>query len=462
MNRHEHLLAVDRAHFMHPSTHAFDHARGNTPTTIVTGGRGIKVFDHDGREYIDAFAGLYCVNVGYGRSEIADAMHRQANDLAYYHTFFGHSNEPIIELSSRILSWMPSSMKKVFYGMSGSDANETQIKLVWYYNNIKGRPNKKKIIARDRSYHGSGLFSGSLTGLPSFHNCFDLPLDGVRHTVCPHWYRNAPSDMSEEQFTAHCVSELERLIKDEGAHTIAAFIAEPVMGTGGIVPPPKGYWEAIQEVLKRHDILLIADEVVCGFGRLGSKTGSELYEIQPDLMTIAKGLTSGYAPLSAVVISEGVWAVIEEGARAHGAMAHGWTYSGHPVCAAAAIANLDILERENLTENAKQVGHYLQQQLHASLSDHPLVGNIRGVGMLAAIEFMRDKKSRTPFDPTDAIGQKVSVEARKRGLIARSLPHGDILGFAPPLITTCADVDEIVQTTVAAVNAVFEGASATA
>ena len=336
-------------------------------------------------------------------------------------------------------------MKKVYYGMSGSDANETQIKLVWYYNNVKGRPNKKKIISRQRGYHGSGIVTGSLTGLPSFHQYFDLPLERVKHTVCPHWYRQAPAGMNEAQFVAYCVDELEKLIAQEGADTIAAFIGEPVMGTGGILPPPVGYWPAIQQVLKKHDILLISDEVVCGFGRLGSKMGAQHYAIQPDLITVAKGLTSAYAPLSGVIVSEGVWDVIDEASQEFGAMGHGWTYSGHPICAAAALANLDILERENLTQNAAQTGAYLLEQLQAAFDGHPLVGEVRGAGMLAAIEFMADKDERRAFDPTLKVGPRVSAAAMQRGLIARAMPHGDILGFAPPLVTSRADVDEIVR-----------------
>ena len=258
------------------------------------------------------------MNIGYGRTEVADAIYEQAKKLAYYHTYVGHSTDTIIELSSRIIDWAPAGMKKVYYGMSGSDANETQIKIVWYYNNVLGRPNKKKIISRQRGYHGSGIVTGSLTGLPSFHQHFDLPIDRVKHTVCPHWYRQAPAGMNETQFVAYCVEELEKLIAQEGADTIAAFIGEPVMGTGGIIAPPEGYWAAIQQVLKKHDILLISDEVVCGFGRLGSKMGAQHYGMQPDLITVAKGLTSAYAPLSGVIVGERVWDVIEKGSQEHG------------------------------------------------------------------------------------------------------------------------------------------------
>lgn len=450
----DNLLASDRQHFLHPSTHAHDHATGNLPGRIITGAEGIRITDHHGQSFIDAFAGLYCVNIGYGRTEVAEAMYEQAKRLAYYHTYVGHSTDTIIELSRRIIEWAPAGMKKVYYGMSGSDANETQIKLVWYYNNVLGRPNKKKIISRDRGYHGSGIVTGSMTGLSGFHQCFDLPIDKVKHTICPHWYRQAPPGMDEAAFVQYCADKLEEMILAEGPDTVAAFIGEPVLGTGGIVPPPAGYWQAIQAVLKKYDILLIADEVVCAFGRLGSPMGSQHYGITPDLITIAKGLTSAYAPLSGVIVGERVWEVIDRGSREFGPMGHGWTYSGHPVCAAAAIANLDILERENITGNAAEVGAYMQQKMHATFDSHPLVGEVRGVGMLAALEFMAQPTERIPFDPTLKVGPKVSAAALERGMIARAMPNGDILGFAPPLVATRADIDEIVRITKEAVDAV--------
>lgn len=450
----DNLLASDRQHFLHPSTHAHDHATGKLPGRIITGAEGIRITDHHGQSFIDAFAGLYCVNIGYGRTEVAEAMYEQAKRMAYYHTYVGHSTDTIIELSRRIIEWAPAGMKKVYYGMSGSDANETQIKLVWYYNNVLGRPNKKKIISRDRGYHGSGIVTGSMTGLPGFHQCFDLPIEKVKHTICPHWYRQAPQGMDEAAFVQYCADKLEEMILAEGPDTVAAFIGEPVLGTGGIVPPPAGYWQAIQAVLNKYDILLIADEVVCAFGRLGSPMGSQHYGITPDLITIAKGLTSAYAPLSGVIVGERVWEVIDRGSRDLGPMGHGWTYSGHPVCAAAAMANLDILERENITGNAAEVGAYMQQQMHATFDSHPMVGEVRGVGMLAALEFMAQPAERVPFDATLKVGPKVSAAALERGMIARAMPNGDILGFAPPLVATRADIDEIVRITKEAVDAV--------
>lgn len=455
MTDYQKLFEQDRAHFMHPSTHAHDHASGELPGKIITGASGVHIRDHQGREYLDAFAGLYCVNIGYGRTEVAEAIYKQARELAYYHTYVGHSSEAIIELSSRIIDWAPAGMKKVYYGLSGSDANETQIKLVRYYNNVLGRPLKKKIISRQRGYHGSGIMTGSLTGLAAFHQHFDLPAADIKHAACPHFYK-APAGMDEAAFVRHCAEDLEKLILAEGADTVAAFIGEPVMGTGGIIVPPKGYWQAIQAVLDKYDILLIADEVVCAFGRLGDKMGSQRYGMKPDLMTTAKGLTSAYAPLSAVIVGEKVWNVIDSASTRDGAMGHGWTYSGHPICAAAALANLDILERENITANAADVGTYLNAQLRQTFEGHPLVGEVRGDGMLAALEFMADKDARTPFDPALKVGPKVSAACLERGMIARAMPHGDILGFAPPLILTKAQADEIVAIAKAAVDAVAD------
>ena len=268
------------------------------------GGKGIHIYDQNGRDLIDGFAALYCVNIGYGRTEIAEAIYEQAKQLAYFHAYRGTSNEPLIRLSHRILSLAPVSMSKVFYGLSGSDANETQVKIAWHYNNVLGRPRKKKIISRERAYHGSTIMSGSLTGLPRFHANFDLPLDIVRHTVAPHHYWGAEPGVDEAGYARACAEALDEMIEKEDPDTVAAFIAEPVMGTGGILPPPDGYWSHIQQVLKKHDVLLIADEVVSGFGRLGTQFGCDRYDIEPDLMTVAKGLTSAYLPLSGVIVGD--------------------------------------------------------------------------------------------------------------------------------------------------------------
>jgi L-2,4-diaminobutyrate transaminase len=459
MNRHvpiNDLETLDRAHVFHPSTHLAQFARGEAPSRIVTGGEGITIVDRDGRRSIDAFAGLYCVNVGYGRTEIAEAIYEQAKKLAYYHAYAGHSNEPAIKLSERIVAKVGLGMQRIYWGLSGSDANETNIKLVWYFNNVLGRPEKKKIVSRLRGYHGSGVMTGSMTGLPLFHNAFDLPRPPVLHTSCPHHWRNGGPGESERDFSRRMAAELEQLILAEGPETVAAFIGEPVMGTGGIIPPPEGYWEEIQAVLKTYDILLIADEVVTGFGRTGEYFGSHKYGIEPHLITIAKGVSSGYLPLSGVIVGERVWKVLEEGTDQLGAIGHGWTYSAHPVCAAAANANLDIVEREDLTANARETGAYFQRALHEALDDHPMVGEVRGVGLLAAVEFVANKETKTPFDPVLKVGPQVSAAALEEGMIARAMPHGDILGFAPPLIVTRKEVDAIVGMTKRAIDRVHK------
>jgi L-2,4-diaminobutyrate transaminase len=449
------LAQWDREHFMHPSTHLAQHARGESPSRIVTGGKGVFIEDRDGKRLLDAFAGLYCVNVGYGRQEIAEAIASQAKELAYYHAYAGHGTEASITLAKMVLERAPKGMSKVFFGLGGSDANETNVKLVWYYNNILGRPAKKKIISRWRGYHGSGLVTGSLTGLKLFHDKFDLPLDRIVHTEAPYYYRRPDAAMSEADFTAFCADELEKLIAREGADTIAAFIGEPVLGTGGIVPPPAGYWDAIQKVLARHDILLIADEVVTGFGRLGTMFGSDRYGIKPDLITIAKGLTSAYAPLSGSIIGEKVWKVLEQGTDENGPIGHGWTYSAHPIGAAAGVANLKLVDSLGLVENAGMVGAHLLAAVKAAVADHPHVGDVRGEGLLCAVEFVEDRSGRRPFDPSRKIGPAVAAALLKRAVIGRAMPQGDILGFAPPLCLSTAEADEIATRTAEAVKEVL-------
>jgi L-2,4-diaminobutyrate transaminase len=453
----EDLEAMDRAYVFHPSTHLRNHAHGDSPCRIVDGGEGVFIRDHDGRRLLDAFGGLYCVNIGYGRKEIADAIYRQAQELAYYHAYAGHTHQPVIELSKKVIELAPAGMSKVYYGLSGSDANETNVKLVWFMNNILGRPEKKKIISRERGYHGSGLMTGSLTGLPLFHKAFDLPVERVLHTRCPHYWKYSEEGESEGAFARRCAAELEQLILAEGPETVAAFIAEPAMGTGGLIPAPEGYWPAIQAVLKKYDVLLIADEVVTGFGRLGTWFGSDFYDLQPDLITIAKGLTSAYLPLSGTIVRDRVWEVLEQGTAELGPIGHGWTYSAHPTCAAAALANLDVIEKEDLLGNVREVGPYLLACLQDAVGDHPNVGEVRGVGMLAAVEFVKDRASRTFFEPAGKVGAAVAGALAERGVIARAMPHGDIIGYAPPLVLTRAEAEQIARTTKAAVEATLGG-----
>ncbi len=456
MLRNDQLDQWDRENFFHPSTHLAQHARGESPGRVIRTASGVHIEDRDGRRLLDAFAGLYCVNAGYGRQEIAEAIAAQARELAYYHAYAGHGTEASITLAKMILDRAPANMSKVYFGLGGSDANETNVKLVWYYNNVLGRPEKKKIISRWRGYHGSGLMTGSLTGLELFHKKFDLPLAQVIHTEAPYYYRRSDLGQSEAEFTVHCAAELEALIEREGADTIAAFIGEPVLGTGGIVPPPAGYWEAIQKVLRRHDILMIADEVVTGFGRLGTMFGSAHYGIEADIITIAKGLTSAYAPLSGSIISDRVWQVLERGTDENGAIGHGWTYSAHPIGAAAGVANLRLIDDLGLVRNAGETGAYLTQAMRDALGEHPNVGEIRGAGMLAAVELVEDRDARRFFDPARKVGIQIAAAMlADSGVIARAMPQGDIIGFAPPLCLTRAEADTIVAATRNAVKKIL-------
>ena len=452
------LKEMDRTSVLHPSTSVADFATGKLPSTIVETASGVRIRVGDGRELvelIDGFAGLYCVNIGYGRTEVADAIARQAHKLAYFHTYAGHSTEELIRLSDRLVKMAPASngggqFQRVFYGTSGSDANETQAKLVWYYHNLIGKQRKKRIIARDRAYHGNTVMAGSMTGLDFYHNFMDLPspalpVSAILRTGAPHHYWGAEAGESEEQFSARRAAELEALILREDPETIGAFIGEPVLGTGGLIPPPKGYWQAIQTVLRKYEILLIADEVITGFGRTGGMFGSQLYDIQPDLITLAKGLTSAYAPLSGVLVGERVYKAMEAGSAEAGVFPHGYTYTGHPIGVAAANANLDILERENLTANAADVGAYMLAGLHDAFDNLALTGEVRGVGLMLAVEFVADPAIKKRLDPALKVAYRISALSREKGLITRAMPQSEALGFAPPLVLTRSEADQIVE-----------------
>ena len=455
MLKNDKLEIWDRQNFFHPSTHLAEFSRGNLAQRVIKTASGCHIIDRFGNRLLDAFAGLYCVNAGYGRAEIAEAISKQAHELAYYHAYVGHGTEASITLSKMVLDRAPDHMSKVYFGLGGSDANTTNVKLVWYYNNILGRTEKKKIISRWRGYHGSGSVNGSLTGLKVFHNQFDLPLDRIIHTTAPYYYRRSDLSQSEQAFVAQCVADLEIIIEQEGPDTIAAFIGEPALGTGGLVPPPKGYWPAIQAVLERHDILLIADEVVTGFGRLGSMFGSDHYGMKPDLITIAKGLTSAYAPLSGSIVSERIWKVLENGTDEFGPFGHGWTYSAHPIGAAAGVANLNLLDDLKLIENARSVGDYFMAGLRDALGNHPNVGDIRGEGLLGAVELVADRDGRVFFEPNAQIGAKVNAALLNRQVISRAMPEGDILGFAPPFCLSKAEADQIIEKLTAAITEVL-------
>ncbi len=448
------IAAWDRDHLLHPTTHTSNHARGTAPGRIITGGKGVYVTDRDGNKLLDAFAALYCVNAGYGRTEIADAISEQAHKLAYFHAFAGHGNEPAITLAKMVMDRAPDHMARVYFGLSGSDANETNVKLALHYNILRGKPAKRKIISRWRAYHGSGLVSGSLTGLAAYHARFHLPLDGFLHTHCPHYLRRPDPDMTQAQFLDFLIEELEGMIEAEGPKTICAFIGEPAMGTGGLIPPPDGYWARVQEVLDRHDILLIADEVVTGFGRTGSMFGSDHYGLRPDFMTIAKGLTSAYAPLSGSIISQRVFDVLMQGADDFGPLAHGWTYSAHPIGAAAGIATLKLIDDLGLVENARDSGPYLLEALTAAVGDHPSVAEIRGVGLMVAVEFMENPANGAWFPPM-SVGPQISDAMTRLGVIARAMPEGNIVGFAPPLCITREEIDIVAKALRAATHEVL-------
>jgi L-2,4-diaminobutyrate transaminase len=443
---------VDRRHVFHPFSVLAEHEVAG-PRRVMVAGEGSTLTDDQGRTYIDAMAGLWCVNVGYGRAEIADALARQTVRLPYYHSFSSMATDTPAVLAERIIGLAPPGMSKVLFGNSGSDANDTQVKLVRLYNNLLGRPEKKKIISRMRGYHGVSLASASLSGLPGMHGSFDLPLDGILHTRAPYRLWEALPDEDDAAFSARLAAELEALILAEGPETVAAFIAEPVQAAGGVIVPPDGYFAAIQEVLRRHDVLLIADEVVCGFGRLGTWFGSEVLGVEPDLITVAKGLTSAYVPLSGCIVSEEVWRVLAD--RGGGAtFAHGYTYTSHPVCAAAALANLDLLEAEGLPEQAAARGAYLRQRLTDAFADHPLVGEVRGIGLIAAVELVADRDPPTKFDPPGSMATRVAQACLERGVITRALPEGDSISFSPPFVITEAEIDEVVRVTREAVDAV--------
>lgn len=415
------------------------------PTRRIVRGKGIYVEDDQGNTLIDGIAGLWCANLGHGRPEIAETMSEAARQLDYFHTFGGVSNPAQEKLAARLVDMAPGDLSHAFFGTSGSDANDTIIKIVWHYNNLLGRPEKKKIISRHGAYHGTSISSASLTGLKGFHRDFDLPVSGILHTECPHFYRFRHDDEGEAAFSTRLVTELERLIESEGAQSIAAFIGEPLMGAGGVVPPPEGYWEGVQRVCRKHDILIIADEVVCGFGRTGADFGSDRWSIKPDLMSCAKAITSGVFPFSAVLVTSAIWEVLKRGSEKHGSFSHGYTYSGHPIGAAVANTVLDIYHQEQLAQNAADIGEYFKKSLEDRFADHPAIGEIRGEGLVLAVQLVADRPSRTFFDPKEKLPAKVAEAAYERGLIVRPLPSIGALAFSPPLTVSRDDVDLILN-----------------
>ena len=432
------LAARDIAYHLHPYTDALKHE--SVGPLILTGGKGIHVFDENGKSYIEGLAGLWCTSLGFGEERLIEAAVRQMRKLPYYHTFAHKTSDVTIELAERLIKIAPVPMSHVFFANSGSEANDTVVKMVWYYNNALGRPNKKKIIARTKAYHGVTVAAASLTGLPNNHRDFDLPIANILHTDCPHYYRFGQPGESEEDFATRMAESLESLIQREGPETIAAFIAEPVQGAGGVIVPPKTYFEKIQAVLKKHDILFVADEVICGFGRTGNMFGTETFKLQPDVITVAKQLSSAYLPISAVIINEKVYKVIRDNSGKIGTFGHGYTYTGHPVAAAVALETLNIYEERNIIAQVREVAPVFQKELRR-FADHPLVGECRGVGLVGAIELVKDKSTKESFDPKQMLGAFCVGRAQEHGLIVR--PLGDTIAFCPPLIITKEQITDM-------------------
>jgi 4-aminobutyrate---pyruvate transaminase len=432
------LQTRDVETLIHPYTNL--HAIRSTGPLVLERGKGIWVYDTEGKAYIEGMAGLWCTALGYGNEELVETAREQMLKMPFTHLFGGKSHDPAIELAEKLKEMAPMEVSKVFFGCSGSDANDTQIKLIWYYNNALGRPQKKKIIARLKGYHGVTIASASLTGLPNNHIDFDLPLPGILHVSCPHHYRFGLPGETEEEFATRLAAELEEMILREGPETVAAFIAEPVGGAGGVTVPPATYYEKIQAVLARYDVLMIADEVICGFGRLGTPFGSQAMNMKPDTMTLAKAITSAYFPVSAVLIPEKMYAAMIDESKKIGVFAHGYTYSGHPVGAAIGVKTLEIYERDKIFEKAAAKIPAFWKRLDA-LRDHPLVGEVRGKGLVAGLELVADKATKRAFDVKAAVGAKATMMLQDEGLIVRNL--GDTIAVCPPLVITEEEIEDL-------------------
>ncbi len=426
---------------IHPYTN-LDAFRETGPT-IFNRGSGIHVYDDTGKEYIEGMSGLWCASLGFDEPELMEAAVAQMKALPYYHQFSGKSQEPGIELAERLKDMAPVPISKVLFSTSGSEANDTQIKLAWYYNNARGKPKKKKIISRQKAYHGVTIASASLTGLPPLHNDFDLPMQGVLHADCPHYYRFAEPGETESEFTDRLATNLEDLIEKEDPETIAAFIAEPVMGAGGVIVPPADYFPKIRPILDKYDIIFIADEVICGFGRTGNMFGSQTFNMNPHTLSVAKALTGAYLPMSAVLIPEFIYDAMLAESRKLGVFGHGFTWGGHPVCAAVANRTLQIYEERQIVKHVQSVAPTFASRLSA-MADHPLVGETQYVGLLGVAELVADKSTKRSFDASQMVGAKCAQFAQDEGLIVRNLA-GDRIAFCPPLIMTDADIAEMMD-----------------
>ncbi|MFD0915916.1 aminotransferase [Pseudahrensia aquimaris] len=423
------LQTRDLASVVHPYSPL--HKLDQMGPLILESGNGVYVRDTHGNDYIEGMAGLWCTGLGFNNEEMIEAATAQMRALPYYHQFSGRGTEPAIELAEKLKEIAPVPISHVFYTSSGSEANDTQVKLAWYYNNALGRPKKKKIISRIKAYHGVTLMAASLTGLPYNHMDFDLPFDGILHTDCPHYYRFGKDGESEAEFVARLAQNLRDMIEREGGDTIAAMIAEPVMGAGGVIVPPKGYFEAIQPILDEHDILLISDEVINGFGRTGEWFGSQSHGMTPTTISVAKQMTSAYAPLGAVMIPEFMMDALKSQSEKIGTFGHGYTYGGHPLGCALGVKAIEIYQRMNICERVRSMTPLFERRLEA-LKDHPLVGEVRSSGLLGGVELVADKATKRAFDPKQGVGPQTAVHLQKHNLILR--PIGDTIAICPPMI----------------------------
>jgi 4-aminobutyrate--pyruvate transaminase len=432
------LAARDIAYYFHPATNARRHEK--VGPMMIERGEGIYVFDDQGKEYIEGLAGLWSVAVGFGEPRLVKAAAEQMSTLPYYHSFSHKSHPSATKLAERLVSMAPGGMAKAHFTSSGSEANDLVMKMIWYYNNALGRLKKKKIVARQKGYHGVSIASGSLTGLPNFHRDFDLPLPMVRHLSCPNFWRFGKPGESEEAFATRLADELESLILAEGPETVAAFFGEPVMGAGGVMPPPATYWEKIQAICRKYDVLIVADEVITGFGRTGNMFACQTYDISPDFLVVSKALTSSYFPLSAILFTDKIYQTLADNSNKIGVFGHGFTASGHPVGTAVALENLDILEERDLVGAARRLAPRFQERLR-SFADHPNVGEARGIGLIGALEFVADKATKVPVDPPGSLGPRIAELCHEEGLIIRAI--GDTIAFCPPLIITPAQIEEM-------------------
>lgn len=433
------LAARDIAHVLHPYTNLVKHETAGP--LVIERGRGIYVYDDQGREYIEGMAGLWCAGLGFSEPALVDAAVEQMRKLPFYHGFGHKTTPPVIALAEKLKAISPVPVGKVFFAEGGSAANDTLIKLIWYYNNALGRPDKKTILSRVKGYHGVTIATASLTGLPGNHRDFDLPIARIKHVDCPHHYRFAEPGESEADFVARLAANLDRFITAEGAASVAAFFAEPVMGAGGVIVPPAGYFPAIQAVLKRHDILSVSDEVICGFGRTGRLWGAETMDYRPDFVSCAKQLSGAYLPISAVLVPEHVYEVIRDNSGRIGTFGHGFTYGGHPVAAAVALRALELYDERDILGHVNRVTPRFQQRLRR-LADHPLVGETRGIGLIGAAELVADKATRRAFPASAAVGGACMGFAQDEGLITRAV-GGDSMAFCPPMIIEEAEIDAL-------------------